>query len=183
MLCLADTSGWLFCRFAIRSRHLCPLMEVCYTSFKLRLTCFFWQTLCAVLCVKKLVVCVKKLCCQGRHVKYSHSHGFHLHSCTQLCHMFGLLRSAKQRRCCITNFNSAGKSGCGLDSRAMDDCWHYKCLVFLSSDHQLFLQPLQQYCLAVTDMFFDYPFDVDANDRECVQQYGIHSQYNWAAYK
>ncbi|DBA69290.1 TPA: hypothetical protein ACH3X2_012961 [Trebouxia sp. C0005] len=34
----------------------------------------------------------------------------------------------------------------------------------------------------VTDMFFDFPFDLDANDKECVQQYGIHSQYNWAAY-
>ncbi|KAL0046716.1 hypothetical protein WJX82_008183 [Trebouxia sp. C0006] len=34
----------------------------------------------------------------------------------------------------------------------------------------------------VTDMFFDYPFDLDENDKECVQQYGIHSQYNWAAY-
>lgn len=34
----------------------------------------------------------------------------------------------------------------------------------------------------VTDMFFDYPFDLDANDKACVQQYGIHSQYNWAAY-
>ncbi|DBA80617.1 hypothetical protein WJX77_006015 [Trebouxia sp. C0004] len=34
----------------------------------------------------------------------------------------------------------------------------------------------------VTDMFFDYPFDLDANDKSCAQQYGIHSQYNWAAY-
>ena len=56
--------------------------------------------------------------------------------------------------------------------------------VFFPSNHQLFLQLLQQYvCLAVTDMFFDNSFDLDANDKECVQQYGIHSQYNWAAYK
>ena len=46
------------------------------------------------------------------------------------------------------------------------------------------LQLTQQHVyLAVTDMFFDYPFDLDANDKECVRQYGIHSQYNWAAYK
>lgn len=36
---------------------------------------------------------------------------------------------------------------------------------------------------AVTDMFFDYPFDLDANDQKCVQRFGIHSQYNWAASK
>ena len=51
-------------------------------------------------------------------------------------------------------------------------------------DTQVSQQLLQQHVyLAVTDMFFDYPFDLDANDKECVQQYGIHSQYNWAAYK
>lgn len=49
---------------------------------------------------------------------------------------------------------------------------------------RMFLHLLQQYVyLAVTDMFFDYPFDLDENDKECVQEYGIHSQYNWAAYK
>lgn len=56
--------------------------------------------------------------------------------------------------------------------------------VFVQSDHKMVLQLLQEcVCLAVTDMFFDFPFDLDANDKECVQQYGIHSQYNWAAYK
>lgn len=37
--------------------------------------------------------------------------------------------------------------------------------------------------LAVTDMFFDLPFDLDDNDEQCLDQFGIHAQYNWAAYK
>ena len=36
---------------------------------------------------------------------------------------------------------------------------------------------------AVTDMFFDLPFNLDANDDMCFQRFGIHMQYNWAAYK
>ncbi len=32
-------------------------------------------------------------------------------------------------------------------------------------------------------MFYDLPFDLDANDDACVEQFGIHAQYNWAAYK
>ena len=36
---------------------------------------------------------------------------------------------------------------------------------------------------AVADMFFDYPYSLDDNDQQCVEAFGIHSQYNWAAYK
>lgn len=34
----------------------------------------------------------------------------------------------------------------------------------------------------VTDMFFSKPYDLDGNDKTCVQTYGIHAQYDWAAY-
>ena len=36
---------------------------------------------------------------------------------------------------------------------------------------------------AVTDMFYNKPFSLDDNDAECVARWGIHAQYNWAAYK
>lgn len=36
---------------------------------------------------------------------------------------------------------------------------------------------------AVTDMFYDVPYSVQAEDEACVMQFGVHSQYNWAAYK
>ena len=36
---------------------------------------------------------------------------------------------------------------------------------------------------AVSDMFYDKPFSLDANDQACVDRFGIHVQYNWAAYK
>ena len=32
-------------------------------------------------------------------------------------------------------------------------------------------------------MFYDSPFSVDGNDEACVEQFGTHAQYNWAAYK
>ncbi len=38
-------------------------------------------------------------------------------------------------------------------------------------------------CVSVTDMFYDAPFSLDGNDEQCVEQCGIHAQYNWAAYK
>ncbi len=136
-----------------------------------------WQTVCVV-CQE--AVLLRKAC----EVQSQVTVIFHLHSCTQLCHMFALLKCAKQMMCFITNSGSADMSGCGLDSCAMNDRWHYGRLVLVSTDHQRFLQLLQRYVFpAVTDMFFDYPFDLDENDKECVQQYGIHSQYNWAAYK
>ncbi|KAL0021289.1 hypothetical protein WJX79_009826 [Trebouxia sp. C0005] len=34
----------------------------------------------------------------------------------------------------------------------------------------------------VTDMFYDLPFSLDSNDEQCLEQFGIHAQYNWAAY-
>ncbi|KAL3145923.1 hypothetical protein ABBQ38_015287 [Trebouxia sp. C0009 RCD-2024] len=33
----------------------------------------------------------------------------------------------------------------------------------------------------VDDMFFDQPYNLDAVDAQCVSDYGVHSQYNWAA--
>ncbi len=36
---------------------------------------------------------------------------------------------------------------------------------------------------AVTDMFYEAPYSVQAEDEACVMQFGVHSQYNWAAYK
>ena len=36
---------------------------------------------------------------------------------------------------------------------------------------------------AVTDMFYDVPYSVQAEDEACVMQFGVRSQYNWAAYK
>ena len=37
--------------------------------------------------------------------------------------------------------------------------------------------------IAVNDMFFNTSYSLDANDQECVEKYGIHAQYNWAAYR
>ncbi|DBA71820.1 TPA: hypothetical protein ACH3X2_010973 [Trebouxia sp. C0005] len=31
-------------------------------------------------------------------------------------------------------------------------------------------------------MFYDLPFSLDSNDEQCLEQFGIHAQYNWAAY-
>lgn len=36
---------------------------------------------------------------------------------------------------------------------------------------------------AVTDMFYEAPYSMQAVDEACVMQFGVHSQYNWAAYK
>ena len=36
---------------------------------------------------------------------------------------------------------------------------------------------------AVTDMFYDAPYNLDDNDATCYRQFGIRAQYNWAAYK
>ena len=32
-------------------------------------------------------------------------------------------------------------------------------------------------------MFFNSSYSLDDNDQECVEEYGIHAQYNWAAYR
>jgi hypothetical protein len=50
---------------------------------------------------------------------------------------------------CSANFSSADMSGCDLC--AIDDRWHYECQVLLSSDHQLFLQPLTTICMPCSD--------------------------------
>lgn len=36
---------------------------------------------------------------------------------------------------------------------------------------------------AVTDMFYDDPYNLDANEARCFVDYGVRPQYNWAAYK
>ncbi len=36
---------------------------------------------------------------------------------------------------------------------------------------------------AVTDMFYDLPFGVEAADEQCFQYWGVHTHYNWAATK
>lgn len=42
----------------------------------------------------------------------------------------------------------------------------------------------QQFVLcAVTDMFYDAPYNLDANEAQCFEDYGVRPQYNWAAYK
>ena len=37
--------------------------------------------------------------------------------------------------------------------------------------------------VAVNDMFFDLPYNLDAVDARCFALYGIHVQFNWAAAK
>ncbi len=36
---------------------------------------------------------------------------------------------------------------------------------------------------AVTDIFYKAPYSMQSEDEACVMQFGVHSQYNWAAYK
>ena len=35
--------------------------------------------------------------------------------------------------------------------------------------------------VAVQDMFYDLPYNLDSNSQRCLQQYGVAPQYDWSA--
>ena len=36
-------------------------------------------------------------------------------------------------------------------------------------------------CIAVTDMFYDLPYDPSRNNAMCFERFGVVTQYDWAA--
>ena len=36
-------------------------------------------------------------------------------------------------------------------------------------------------CIAVTDMFYDLPYDPGRNNAMCFERFGVVTQYDWAA--
>ena len=69
----------------------------------------------------------------------------------------------------------------GILLLALYKCYLLECPFGTEVSHAHSWAAMVSWCVAVQDMFYDLPYNLDSNSQRCLQQYGVTPQYNWAA--